>query len=269
MKSIIPMVVAALVGIGGGYLIWGRQSTPPPVTTAGRAPAEIMPTGKEKVIFKFTDDEKLREFATLWQRRQGLLVRMAMLQGYWGDEQAKLNELNTQLNAQYSVDTAKNYTLDSDRKVLLERPETPPGPDGQPQAQPPETSGPEKIVHTFADEPAMRTFAELWQQRQALIVRMAVLQSYWENDNQVLQQLNGQLSSDYKVDVTKDYIFDGQRKVLLEREPAPGGADGAAPGAPAAPTLAPGSANSSQPDGAPARVNTPPQPAQPAQPQAQ
>src|SRR3989338_5716603 len=81
------------------------------------------------------------------------------------------------------------------------------------------------IVHTFATEDEMKTFATLWQQRQGSGVRLAVLKSFWDEENTELTKLNGALTETYQLDVTKNYMLDPNRRVIVERpaaaEPAP------------------------------------------------
>ena len=81
----------------------------------------------------------------------------------------------------------------------------------------------EKIVYTFGDDAKMQDFTKLWQQRQGVLLRMSVLQTYWSEEQAALAKLNNQVATDYKLDVTKNYFLDGQRRVLIEREvpPAP------------------------------------------------
>ncbi len=90
----------------------------------------------------------------------------------------------------------------------------------------------EKIVYTFADQAKMDEFAKLWQQRQRAGLRMTVLQSYWNEEQAALQQLNQQLSQDYHLDVNKNYRFDNERKVLIE-VPSPAEPASPAPAPPA------------------------------------
>ena len=92
----------------------------------------------------------------------------------------------------------------------------------------------EKIVHTFEDEAKMKTFANLWQQRQAILLRMTVLKTYWEQEQATLTQVNNKLAADYQVDVTKNYTMDGNRRVLIEREAPPSAATEPAPTQPPA-----------------------------------
>lgn len=92
----------------------------------------------DKIAFTFSDDQKMQEFAQLWQQRQVVLTRMAVLQSYWNVEQGGLNETNKQLLEKFNLDVNKNYTLDTDRKVLVEREAAPqPTQLGQPPAAAP------------------------------------------------------------------------------------------------------------------------------------
>jgi len=173
---------------------------------------------------------------------------MAMLEGYWNNDQATLNQLNSQLSSQYQLDLAKRHVLDTEKRELVEHDipaaepqlaETPgetPAPAAEAGAAPPEAAPAEegKVVHTFADEPAMRAFADLWQQRQSVLVRMAVLKAYWDSENSLVGQLNKQFADDYQVDVAKLYALDEQRRVLIERPAPPAPQPAATEGQPAA-----------------------------------
>lgn len=91
------------------------------------------------------------------------------------------------------------------------------------QEQYPNTSPsgtPGKTVFTFSDEAQMREFAQLWNQREAVLIRMATLQQYWNQEQGDLARLNAQLASQYRIDVNKSYSLDPERKVLTEREVA-------------------------------------------------
>lgn len=70
----------------------------------------------------------MKGFAQLWQQRQAVITRMAVLQAYWNQEQPALQESNTQLLSTYNLDVNKNYTLDAARKVLVEQEATTPPP---------------------------------------------------------------------------------------------------------------------------------------------
>ncbi|GEM_PF-6408631 len=110
------------------------------------------------------------------------------------------------------------------------------------EAKPKAVEPPETVVHTFTDEAQMTAFAELWRQRQSAVLRMSVLQAYWNEEQAVITQVNGRLTQDYHVDPAKNYSLDTQRRVLLE-QPAPAtepgpvgqGSPSAAGGVPAAP----------------------------------
>jgi hypothetical protein len=81
--------------------------------------------------------------------------------------------------------------------------------------------GNEKIAFTFADDTQLQQFAQLWQQRQATLAKMAVLQSYWREEQGNLNKVSQELLARYNIDVSKNYQFDPTRKVLIEREAAP------------------------------------------------
>ena len=85
------------------------------------AGANASKDSKDKIAFTFKDEPQMREFATMWQQRQVILARMAVLQNYWNQEQGNLSEINQKFLSQYNLDVNKNYALDPDRKVLLER----------------------------------------------------------------------------------------------------------------------------------------------------
>lgn len=92
---------------------------------------------EERAAFTFTDEAQMQQFAQLWQQRQGMITRMAVLQAYFSQEQASLAQVNQLLLSQYNLDVTKNYTLDPQRKVLIEREAAPEQPLQVGQAQPP------------------------------------------------------------------------------------------------------------------------------------
>jgi len=79
----------------------------------------------------------------------------------------------------------------------------------------------ERIVHNFKDEAELRAFTELWQHRQSIILRMTVLQAYWNQEQAGLAELNKMLASQYQTDPTKNYFLDGDRRVLIEQDSPP------------------------------------------------
>ncbi len=74
----------------------------------------------------------------------------------------------------------------------------------------------EKVAYTFGDQAKVDIFAKLWQQRQATVLRMTVLKSYFLEEEETLKKLNEQFAKDYNLDVSKNYKFDNERKVILE-----------------------------------------------------
>ncbi|MBI3010326.1 MAG: hypothetical protein HYY57_05030 [Candidatus Omnitrophica bacterium] len=175
----------------------------------------------EKIAFTFPDEAKMKEFEELWQKRQRTMWRMAVVRGYWTEEQGALTELSNQMMSEYHLDPQKGYRYDPNRRVLVEE-------SGEPQATTPELApesstdaGSEKVVYTFADETQVSEFGMRWQQRQGIILRMSAIQSYWDQDQITLNQLNDQLASAYKLDPEKFYSLDRERKVLIEREAPP------------------------------------------------
>jgi len=102
----------------------------------------------------------------------------------------------------------------------------------QPAAPQAATTGEEKIAHTFPDDATMQQFLQLWQQRQAGVMRITVLQSYVDEEQSRLAELNQRLSSDYGMDVAKSYKLDDQQRVLIEI-PAPPAPAPPSPPAPA------------------------------------
>ena len=172
-------------------------------------------------MYQFDDEAKMREFASVWQSRQKTLLRMAVLRAYWENEQAGSTALSTQLQAQYQLSPTGNYVLNAEKRVLMERPAPAAGSDAAPvegqlaAATPGAEEG--TVVHTFADEQELQAFGNLWQQRQGSGVRLAVLKSFWDEEDADLTKLNSTLTETYTLDVTKNYTLDAQRRVIIER----------------------------------------------------
>ncbi|MBI3330661.1 MAG: hypothetical protein HYZ96_00955, partial [Candidatus Omnitrophica bacterium] len=124
-KTLPVVVVVGLVGVGAGYLLRGSQPQRGPASVeqakAQLIQASMTPAAGEKVAHTFPDQEAMQAFVNLWQQRQERLVRMAMLEGYWNNDQATLNQLNSQFNTQYQLDLAKRHVLDAEKRVLVER----------------------------------------------------------------------------------------------------------------------------------------------------
>ena len=267
MKRVVPLVL--VVG-GVGLALWfvARAQRPQPALPSAPPaqtipPAAVSPTppspeppvapaqaeGTEPVVYQFEDEAKMREFAGLWQSRQKTLLRLAVLRAYWDNEQSGATTLNTQLETQYHLNPANNYTLDGEKRVLIERPASAAPPESAPAegqaAGTPASAEGGTVVHTFATEDEMKTFATLWQQRQGSGVRLAVLKSFWDEENTELTKLNTTLTETYQLDVTKNYTLDANRRVIVERP-----ADATPPAAdvlPGAPESFPGAAPPNQP----------------------
>ena len=131
MKRAMLWTIGA--GVTGVVLMLALRAQEQPGGKAESAKDAAAPA--EKIAFTFSDDQKMQEFAQLWQQRQVVLTRMAVLQNYWNVEQGGLNETNKQLLEKFNLDVDKNYTLDTDHKVLVEREAAPqPTQLGEPQA---------------------------------------------------------------------------------------------------------------------------------------
>ncbi len=113
----------------GGVAVWAlqaqEQQANPPAQQGVTTQAPAAAAGPETIAFTFTDEAQMQQFAQVWGQRQGVLTRMAVLQAYWNQEQTGLTQLNQELLSKFNLDVNKNYTLDTDRKVLLEQPLTP------------------------------------------------------------------------------------------------------------------------------------------------
>jgi len=247
------VILVGCAGLAAGFWLRGRPQAAPAATEDAKAQliqAAMAPEAGEKVVHTFADQAAMQAFVDLWQQRQQRVLRMAMLEGYWNNEQATLGDLNSRLTSQYTLDLSKGYVLNSDERVLIERetsaateqePGTPETASAAEEAAAEPASEAQKVVHTFADDAAMEAFAQLWQQRQSMVVRMAVLKAYWDSEQQLLNQLNDTLKTTYQVDVTQRYTLDNQRLVLIERPAPPAPQEAAAP-APQTPAPAPSGA---------------------------
>ena len=93
----------------------------PPAAAAAAAPASTPAAPEGKVAFTFTDENQMKQFAQLWQQRQAAMTKMAILQGYWNQEQGSLAKVNQELLSKYNLDVNKNYSFDAQKKVIVER----------------------------------------------------------------------------------------------------------------------------------------------------
>lgn len=141
MKRALPW----LIGVGclgvAAAVLWRNpaqrevtataETNPTPAQTSPAPSAPTQPeapqaaAGEEKIAYTFPDDAKMQQFLQLWQQRQASVLRITVLQSYLSEEQGRLNTLNQQLSADYTMDVAKSYKLDDQQRVLIEIP-TPP-----------------------------------------------------------------------------------------------------------------------------------------------
>ena len=78
-------------------------------------------------------------------------------------------------------------------------------------------------VFTFTTDEEMQEFATIWQQRQIALTRIAVLQSYFSQEQEGVKRITEELSAKYHLDAAKSYSLDVPRKALVEverKEPA-------------------------------------------------
>ena len=112
------------LGIALGLVLWHprpafAEDAAPDSKASSPVPASS--SSDEKIVHTFEDPAKLEEFKKVWQQRQGILVRMSVLQAYWNEEQTLLDQLNHTLSGQYALDITKSYYLDATRRVLIEQ----------------------------------------------------------------------------------------------------------------------------------------------------
>ena len=266
MKQALPWLVAVgCAGLSVGVLLRSQPNTTAPFTAplTNAAIPTAVPEGK--AVHTFSDEAAMEAFAKLWQQHQGSVVRMALLQSYWNNEQASLAKLDATFSSQYGIDTKKNYFLDAKQRVVMERetPATPATPaaatDTPAPATPPAQEQPPtgKAVHTFANDDEMKAFSEQWQQRQIIVLRMTVLQNYWDQEQVSLTALNKKLETEYQVDPAKNYFLDGQRRQLIEREAPPQAAPANAPQPGMTPPSMPPQPAAPQPNNPPAATTQP------------
>ena len=105
------------------------------------------------------------------------------------------------------------------KKPQTAKPEPAPAATTAPLAAPEVGQG--EVVHTFEDEAKLQEFKKLWEQRQAVILRMTVLKAYWDNEQTTRAKLNDLFAKEYNLDASKDYVLDTKRNVLLERKAPP------------------------------------------------
>lgn len=108
------------------------SKSPKPSTSAAPSTAAATPAMADRIVFTFDHEDEMRQFATVWQQRQLSLTRLAVLQSYVAQENAETAKLNEQLETTYHLQLDKHYTLDTDRRVLIERWQAPDAPAAAP-----------------------------------------------------------------------------------------------------------------------------------------
>ena len=124
-------VMGCAWAVAGASAVRAEDAKPssPAAPAQPAAPKPTMPAPatppQGKVVHTFETQEKMEEFARLWQQRQGILMRMSVLNAYWTEEQAALAQLTEQLSMTYQVDASKAYSINTDNRTLIERPAPP------------------------------------------------------------------------------------------------------------------------------------------------
>ena len=233
MKQVVPWFISVgCVGVMVGMIIRSPDAQAPPaaaplavgqITQAALAPGANPTLAGGSVVHTFEDDAQMSEFTTFWHQGQTIRARMAVLESYWTDEEGSLVALRSRLASQFNLDPEKNYTLDSEARVLREVGLTE-GAEGEAAE-----AGEGAIAHSFADEEGVGAFVTLQQEQQAIRLRMMLLQAYWGQEQTRLVQVDGRLADDYGMDTTKHYTLDRQRRSLIELPTPPAPAQASTP----------------------------------------
>jgi len=188
--------------------------TPNPVENIQTATYETA-NKKLKIIRKFNTVDEMKVFLSLMQTKQSILNRAAVLEDYVAVERANLNNINGQLLLKFKIDPSKNYSLDTNKKSLVEI-ENSAGDTqtGIGRNQP--TQPAEKIIRNFSDENELKVFISMIQSQQLVLNRIAVLQNYLLLEKSNLDTLNGQLLLNYRIEPDKNYSLDQNQLLILE-----------------------------------------------------
>ncbi|HPG30758.1 MAG TPA: hypothetical protein PKY81_07880 [bacterium] len=74
----------------------------------------------EKSVYDFASDDDMKNFVNMIQVKQSVLNRITILQEYLISEKNNFDRVNGQLILKFKIDPAKNYSLDSEKKVIIE-----------------------------------------------------------------------------------------------------------------------------------------------------
>ena len=165
------------------------------------------------IAYTFQDAEQMEEYASLWQQLQGIRIRLSVLRAYWAEERAALTELNDTLNADFNLDPEQRYIVDpGTRRVMVHHPSL----EADDRHHPQPGADPE-AAYSFDDQDAMELFMLLTQQQAGQRVRLKVLEAYLSEEEALHQELGDELERRYGLDVTKHYVIDPIRRVLVDQ----------------------------------------------------
>lgn len=74
----------------------------------------------EKPVYDFISDDDMKNFVNMIQAKQSVLNRITILQEYLISEKNNFDRVSGQLILKFKIDPAKNYSLDSEKKVIIE-----------------------------------------------------------------------------------------------------------------------------------------------------
>ncbi len=95
--------------------------------------------------------------------------------------------------------------------------------EGSPAAATPgSTPKDEAVVFTFPDAASTQRFVGLSEQRKGILLRSAVLEAYLKEEQAAIDELQGRLSSEFKLDPTRSYTLDRTRLVVMDAQSGAG-----------------------------------------------
>ena len=115
-RALIWVMTIGLVGFMSVVSCQAKERKP----KADAAKPAVQQAPQPPPVFTFATDEEMQEFAKVWQQRQTSLAKMAVLQGYFNQEQDTVQRITGELATKYHLDSNKSYALDIPRKALVE-----------------------------------------------------------------------------------------------------------------------------------------------------
>ncbi len=162
-----------------------------------------------KIVYSFNNEEEIKEFAQFAQFKFTVINKISVLENYINLEKNNLDEINGQLLLKYKIDPSKNYSLDTKEKKIFET-ET----DSVPEIQKKEPSS--KLIYNFVSDDDIKNFVAMIQIKQSVLNRITVLQDYLLSEKNNIDRINGQLILKYKIDPSKNYSLDPDKKIIVE-----------------------------------------------------